>query len=64
MPRACTHPNDPGGLGSERAVLSHTHIHTMLPRLPAKGVLRGSLVHLTAVMALFVLDGVVPRYLG
>ena len=30
----------------------------------AKGVLRGSLVHLTAVMALFVLDGVVPRYLG
>jgi protoheme IX farnesyltransferase len=30
----------------------------------AKRVLRGSLVHLVAVMALFVLDGVVPRYLG
>jgi protoheme IX farnesyltransferase len=30
----------------------------------AKRVLRGSLLHLVAVMALFVLDGVVPRYLG
>jgi protoheme IX farnesyltransferase len=30
----------------------------------AKRVLRGSLVHLVAVMALFVLDGVLPRYLG
>jgi protoheme IX farnesyltransferase len=30
----------------------------------ARRVLRGSLLHLVAVMALFVLDGVVPRYIG
>lgn len=30
----------------------------------AKSVLRGSLVYLLAVMTLFVLDGIVPRYLG
>jgi protoheme IX farnesyltransferase len=30
----------------------------------ARSVLRGSIVHLTAVMALFVVDGVVPRFQG